>query len=246
MTDLSRVRDEVEPEGKWKFDEEVTEAFDDMLERSIPQYNIMRETVLEVAAWAANRSTASGRPISFLDLGTSRGEALARLVDHYGARATYVGVEVSDPMLAAVSRRFEGWSDYVKIVGADLREHWPYGSFDVILSVLTLMFIPINYRQRIVRRAFESLHPGGALIVVEKVLGAGELDELMVDSYHARKADSGYSKEAIERKRLSLEGVLVPVTDEWNRELLEDAGFRPVDCFWRWMNFAGYVAVKPE
>ncbi|GAB7188362.1 hypothetical protein ATKI12_8193 [Kitasatospora sp. Ki12] len=29
-----------------------------------------------------------------------------------------------------------------------------------------------------------------------------------------------------------------------NVELLGQAGFQRVDCFWRWMNFAGWIAVK--
>lgn len=47
---------------------------------------------------------------------------------------------------------------------------------------------------------------------------------------------------------LALEGVLlVPVTARWNEDLLERAGFKAVDCFWRSLNyFAGWVAVKGE
>lgn len=62
--------------------------------------------------------------------------------------------------------------------------------------------------------------------------------------YYNLKASNGYTQEQIERKRLSLEGVLVPVTAKWNEELLRMAGFVHVDSFWRWMNFAGWVAVK--
>ena len=53
-----------------------------------------------------------------------------------------------------------------------------------------------------------------------------------------------YTQEEIDRKRLSLEGVLVPVTAAWNEDMLRREGFRNVDCFWRWMNFAAWVAVK--
>jgi len=35
--------DEVMPEGKWEFDESVTAVFENMLERSIPQYELMRD-----------------------------------------------------------------------------------------------------------------------------------------------------------------------------------------------------------
>jgi len=93
--------------------------------------------------------------------------------------------------------------------------------------------------------AYRSERQGGALILVEKVLGAtADLDAEMVNIYYSLKADNGYTQEQIERKRLSLEGVLVPVTARWNEELLQMSGFREVDCFWRWMNFAGWIAVK--
>src|SRR5262249_48396189 len=70
------------------------------------------------------------------------------------------------------------------------------------------------------------------------------IDGLMVDLYYRLKRENGYTREEIDRKRFALEGVLVPVTARWNEELLRGAGFRQVDYFWRWMNFAGWIAVK--
>ena len=93
---------------------------------------------------------------------------------------------------------------------------------------------------------FESLAPGGAFILVEKILGAtAKLDEAFVNLFLNIKRENGYSESQIDRKRLSLEGVLVPVTARWNEELLYQEGFTSVDCFWRHLNFAGWVAVKP-
>ncbi len=60
------------------------------------------------------------------------------------------------------------------------------------------------------------------------------------------KRCNGYTREEIDRKRLSLEGVRVPLTARWNEELMQQAGFTRIDCFWRWMDFAGWVGVKDE
>lgn len=49
----------------------------------------------------------------------------------------------------------------------------------------------------------------------------------------------------IDRKRLVQEGVLVPVTARRNEELLP-RGFRPVECFWRSMNFTDWVGVRTK
>lgn len=84
------------------------------------------------------------------------------------------------------------------------------------------------------------------MILVEKVIGENATtDRLMVEHYHAMKAANGYSREEIDRKRLALEGVRVPITASWNEDLLRTAGFRDVECVWRWHNFAAWVGVKP-
>lgn len=226
---------------RWEFDGSVTQVFDDMLARSIPQYTVMREAVFDLARPFVQPETC------ILDLGCSRGEALAPFVDTFGAGNHYVGVEVSPPMLEQARQRFAA-SIHVGIVEIrdwDLRQSVPRVYPSVTLCVLTLMFVPINYRQRIVTDAYRNLKPGGMFVLVEKVLGGtADIDSLMVDRYHRMKSESGYSQEEIERKRLALEGVQVPVTAHWNEELLRMAGFTNVDCFWRWMNFAGWIAIK--
>lgn len=227
--------------ARWAFDDEVTRVFEDMLRRSIPQYPVMRRAVTDVANCFIQRHT------DIVDLGCSRGEALAPLIYKWGAHCRFVGVEVSEPMLAALRERYKGYIDakVVEIRALDLRLEYPPVKASVTLSVFTLQFIPVEYRQRVLREAYRATLPGGALILVEKVLGAGaEANGLMVDLYHAMKVENGYTPDEVERKRLSLEGVLVPMTARWNEEMLRAAGFTQIDCFWRWMNFAGWVAVK--
>jgi tRNA (cmo5U34)-methyltransferase len=223
------------PDGKWEFDEKVASCFDDMLRRSIPQYEVMRQTVFDIACRYRQPFT------DIIDMGCSRGEALAPLIDRFGAENRFIGLEVSEPMLNASRERFAGLisTGLVEIRKHDLRQGLPPLMPSVVLSILTLQFTPIEYRHRIIASVFDRL--------VEKVLGehAG-IDDLFTQTYYAGKTDNGYSQDDIQRKRLSLEGVLVPVTAKWNEQLLTAAGFREVDCFWRWCNFAGWVAVKPK
>lgn len=235
--------------GRWAFDEKVTAAFDDMLERSIPNYADMRRFVTQAAVrQVAEIQRNPAQPLGVVDLGASRGTGLAPIIDVLGARARYVAAEESPPMLEALRNRFDGMIDagVVQVWGGDLREDYPPCGVAVAacLSVLTLQFIPIEYRQRLLRNAYESLTPGGVFILVEKVLGAtAELDEIEVDLYYGTKRGAGYTQEAIDRKRLSLEGVLVPLTARMNEDLLRDAGFAS-DCCWAWSNFRGWLAVK--
>ncbi len=235
------MRDQVTPGSKWVFDADVTDAFDDMLERSIPQYDVMRDACHALAMRYAKPRTV------ICDIGCSRGGAMERIVSALGAQNQHIGLEISPPMLEAARARFEGYiaCGVVDIREADLRTATIPSNASVIMSVLTVQFVPIEYRQAILSRAYEALNPGGVLILVEKVLGASaSLDEAFTGIYYGMKREHGYDEEAIARKRAALEGVLVPVTEGMNREFLRAAGFTHIDTFWRWMNFAGWVAVK--
>ena len=225
------------PTGKWKSDEDVTNAFVDMLERSIPAYEQMRD----LTASLAKEYRRPGRYV--VDLGCSRGDALLSIAEGAPPDVRLFGCDVSEPMLQAARERLAGHLSTV--VALDLRERFPDLPASCILSVLTLQFIPIEYRLRVVSDAYKHLDPGGAFFLVEKVLGASaDLDQAFVDRYYDLKRANGYTEDQIQRKRLSLEGVLVPVTARWNEEMLHGAGFRQVDCYWRWANFAGWIAVK--
>lgn len=228
-----------EPGARWAFDEGVTACFDDMLRRSIPQYEVMRAAVADLAVYYAQPGT------DVVDLGCSRGEAMAPLVRRLaGEDMRFLGVEVSPPMREAARERFAREGN-VELLATDLREGYPACRASVTLCVLTLQFTPIEHRQRILRDAYARTVPGGALVLVEKVLGASAgIDAAEVALYYDLKRANGYPQASIDQKRRSLEGVLVPVTARWNEELLRGAGFAEVDGFWRWMNFAGWVAVK--
>ncbi len=67
--------DKTMPEGAWEFDQDVTDAFDDMLTRSIPDIDEMRRGVSALAAYYL---PANG---TVLDIGCSRGSAIAHLLE---------------------------------------------------------------------------------------------------------------------------------------------------------------------
>jgi tRNA (cmo5U34)-methyltransferase len=226
---------------RWTFDQSVTQVFDDMLRRSIPQYDVMRKAVFDVGVRFVQPAT------DIVDLGCARGEALAAFLQVYGGANRYVATDTSGPMLDAVRTRFAGAieSGLVAVTQADLCREYPAVRASLTLCVLTLQFTPVDVRQQIVDRIYAATVPGGALILVEKLRGGTRQSERwLVESYHAMKVANGYSAQEIERKRLALEGVLVPETASGNEQLLKGAGFNDVECFWRWMNFASWVAVK--
>jgi tRNA (cmo5U34)-methyltransferase len=231
------------PGAKWKFDSKVTAVFDDMLRRSIPSYDEMRRLVTDVGCRFVQKTT------DVLDLGCSRGSGLAPFIDQFGAVVRkYIGLDNSPDMVAAARDRFELYADVglVDIRQHDLRDGLPLCCPSLVLSVLTLQFVPAEYRQRIIADLFRIMRPGGAMILVEKILGDdADTNRLLVDLYYGMKRGNGYTQDQIDAKRKSLEGVLVPYPAAGNVALLESEGFR-VSQFWQALNFAGWLAIKPK
>lgn len=224
------------PTGKWEFNAEVTEVFDNMLERSIPDYHGMRSLTTALATKYAQADT------TIVDLGCSRGAALKPIIEAVGDKCGYLGIEVSDPMREAAIKEI---GEFAEIYNLDLRDDYPLVRASVTLGVLTLQFTPIEYRQKIVQSVYDTTTQGGAFILIEKILGSDHaMNTLLVDTYYGLKGENGYTPDQINMKRRSLEGVLVPVTADWNVDLLRTAGFKHIEPFWRHLNFMGWIAVK--
>lgn len=249
----------VDEGAKWAFDEKVTASFDAMLADSIPSYETMRSLCFALGKNFIHRGSV------IMDLGASRGLSVERFINHFNEMAKptafdvcgtsadgikYFLFEISPPMMDVLVEKFGEHSNVI-LQSADITEHGNISRIgrikpaSLIMSILTIQFTPIEYRLQILDEIYESLEPGGAFIFVEKVIGnSAKIDRLMVNEYLNLKAGNGYTQEQINKKRKALEGVLVPMTAQFNEEMLRGAGFRQVDCFYRHLNFAGWIAVK--
>jgi tRNA (cmo5U34)-methyltransferase len=113
------------------------------------------------------------------------------------------------------------------------------------MLVLTLQFIRPLRREKLISDIFRGMRPNACLIVVEKVLGEDSVfNRQFIKYYYDMKRRHGYSEMEISQKREALENVLIPYKLLENRELLLKSGFRAVDVFFKWYNFAGIVAIK--
>lgn len=243
----TKKRDNINvPSENWEFDEDVAEVFTDMLERSIPDYHTMRKLVDQVAEHFIKPNTR------FVDLGCANGlSAEGIIANHHKDVISYLS-DVSEPMLAKCRERYKKQIEegYVHVTRLDLTKYpIGYGCFSngcsVILSCLTLQFIPVEYRQGIIESVYSSLDKGGAFILVEKVLGnSSEIGSIFTSIYYNMKRENQYTEEQIASKRKSLEGVLCPLTEEMNISMLKMAGFRKIDTFWKHLNFCGIIAIK--
>lgn len=231
--------DHTVPKGPWVFDEAVASVFPDMLQRSIPDYQWMRQSTSIII------NNCFDGPIDILDLGCSDGLEYQYLKDFGIDINSYTGLDVSEPMLDKAKAAYsdEEITDWYYF---DIRKKFPEfsGKFNVVLSILTLQFIPTEYRSRILKDVYDNIQEKGIFVFVEKTIGESFIGhETMVDSYHHMKSLNGYTDEEIDAKRLSLENSLVAMTARENEQMLKDAGF-VVQRYWQSFGFCGWIAFK--
>ncbi|RYG00133.1 MAG: tRNA (cmo5U34)-methyltransferase, partial [Chitinophagaceae bacterium] len=101
------------------------------------------------------------------------------------------------------------------------------------------------YREKLLKRIFDGLVPGGVLIVSEKVLAEDSLfNRNFIKYYYDYKRRNQYSEMEISQKREALENVLIPYKLSENITMLREAGFSHTETFFKWYNFSGFIAIK--
>jgi tRNA (cmo5U34)-methyltransferase len=232
---------ELERIGDFAFDETVAQVFDNMVSRSVPMYGEIQRMLTELARSFVTEGS------NVYDLGCSTGTTLALLSQTLPVNARLVGVDYSAEMLQQCREKLESLklADRIELLQADLDGGVDIQNASVVMLVLTLMFVrPLN-REKLMRRIHAGMNENSCLLVVEKVLGDGSLfNRLFIEHYYAFKRRMGYSELEIAQKREALENVLIPYRLQENRDLLLGAGFREVEVFFQWYNFAGIIAVK--
>ena len=240
MDKEDKIIDNITPNKRWEFNGDVASCFTDMLERSIPDYRSMRSLVYELGERFIKPETYIS------DIGCSTGLAVEPFYAKHKGNNKYFLCDNSEPMVKVCRDKFSVGIEAgnVEVVNGSFFEQKIPDNQSLVLSILSLQFMPTTYRQSIINSIYNSLNKGGAFILVEKIVADKGMDDINVDLYYKMKRENGYTVEKILQKRKSLENVLSPLRASWNVEMLQEAGFEKVDMFWRCLNFCGWVAVK--
>jgi SAM-dependent methyltransferase len=166
-----------------------------------------------------------------LDLGTGDGRLLALLQSNRPGMFG-VGLDFSDLMLEAAHRRFAG-EEWIELVRHDLNEPLPpLGRFDAVVSSMAIHHLEHERKRSLYGEVFEVLEPGGVFANFEHV--ASPTDRLHLAFFEA-------IGEPLEHEDPSDRLLDVETQLGWLREL----GFDDVDCYWKWLEMALLIGVKP-
>ena len=184
---------------------------------------------------------------SVYDLGCSTGKFLLKLAEklEQPKNIELIGLDNSAAMLKKAKETLINSTLSCTMVEADLNKKPSIENASVVVMNYTLQFVKLDNRPTLLKYIYDGLVSGGSLILIEKVESEiPDLNKTFIEFHHHFKEENGYSKLEISQKREALENVLIPWTVEQNSKLIKSAGFSTVDLFFKWNNFAGFIALK--
>jgi tRNA (cmo5U34)-methyltransferase len=113
----------------------------------------------------AAAAATGGGATRVLELGTGTGESARRLLERH-PRASLVGIDASEPMLALAREALPGADLRV----ARLQDALPAGPFDLVFSVLAVHHLDGPGKADLFRRVAAVLAPGGRFVLGDVVV----------------------------------------------------------------------------
>ena len=155
-----------------------------------------------------------------------------------------IGIDNSEAMLNRAKNKCNAYGVDIKFICSDIHTV-DFKPSKVIISNYTLQFIRPLQREKLIKKIYDSLEDGGVFIFSEKVISNDNiLNKQLIDEYYSFKIEQGYSEFEISQKREALENVLIPYTEDENKKMLKEAGFKTCETLFKWINFATFIAKK--
>ena len=206
----------------------MAENFDEHVRQQLPFYDLVSEAIVNIS-----RHYLPNFGIVY-DIGAGTGNIARRMERLLSDRnANLIPVDSSEEM----RRLYKGPGEENFL--CQKAELLTINPCHVIICNLTLMFLPVAFRQRFVEHALKQLRPGGVMIVVDKIAPSGGYEGIVLHrTVTAAKLSAGMSPQDIVDKDLSLAGVQRPIDP---KILGPDA----IQWF-QYGDFTGYIIPKSE
>jgi len=207
--------------------------FDSHISNSIPSYDSLLNFVVQLSDYFMEEG------VNNFDIGCSTGKLVKRLGErHPSSKFTGIDNEVNfkDEMDSASTNTNFIFKDIFKV------DNFKNSNFNTL--IFTLQFLPPHKRLELVKKLYDGLNLGGALVVAEKTLSkSSKFQEILTFLYYDYKR-AYFSDKSILEKEKSLRVIMKPMTFQDLENLMIAAGFSEVEIFWKSYNFIGIIAIK--
>ncbi|WP_191014105.1 class I SAM-dependent methyltransferase [Treponema zioleckii] len=214
----------------------VPDEYDVTSKKFIPCYDDFYGTITKMI------TSNISQPGSILDLGAGSG-LLSRFWFQEFPNSEFVLLDRSEDALKTARKRFFEFNN-VSYRTMDYTKDFPAELFDAVISSLCVNNIDNERKPILFKKIFEKLPEGGIFVDYDQFTSKSEKVSVMADKYW--------------EKQISFRGLSAQDAFRWNGnrnlknecsvhqmiEMLENAGFKEVDCIYSYEKFAVIIAIK--
>lgn len=221
------------------------EGFDDHIEHSIRGYKNLLDDIVSLSRNFVEDET------NVVDIGCSTGkltEAFVHSNQNFCKYANYIGIELAPSFFEELDKRYERMTNEYYWANIDFQKkdvrQFKFENCSLVTSIFTLQFMPRKDRFDVIKNIYDGLNFGGAFIFAEKtVCEDSRLQEMITFNFYDYKRKHFEASDILEKEK-TLRNMLKPNTWKELEGMLECAGFKTAQPFWRNHMFVGAIAIK--
>jgi tRNA (cmo5U34)-methyltransferase len=212
--------------------------YDEWIRKAVPGYDDLFAVAKELIPFRPDD------PVDILDLGAGTGLFSLQVLERC-PRGRFVLWDVADKMLETARGRFHDFPDQFRYVADDYRNLGDAGSFDLVISSLSIHHLADDEKKELFRNIFGVLRQSGLFINIDLIRGPTPfLEELYCRDWYEKMRRAGAPEEeiraGIERRNAYDRDALMEDQLRWLRE----AGFADVDCVYRNYKMGLFLGMK--
>lgn len=212
--------------------------YDDWIRKAIPGYDVLFTTALELIPFSSEAA------VDVLDLGAGTGLFSQQVLERC-PRGRFVLWDVAEKMLETARFRFRDHPEQFRYVADDYRNLTDTGSFDLVISSLSIHHLADEEKRTLFGRVFHTLREPGLFINIDLVRGPTPyLEELYCADWYGGMRRAGASEEEIRAGIERRNAYDRDATMEDQLRWLSEAGFSDVDCVYRRYKTGLFLALK--
>ncbi|MDR0675834.1 MAG: carboxy-S-adenosyl-L-methionine synthase CmoA [Elusimicrobiota bacterium] len=238
------------------FDNNVVKVFPNMINRSIPGYELILKMTGEMSNKFIQNNTVCydlgcsllGTTLSIIENNSKNNSKELKRFEIIAVDNSYSMIETANEIYEQYKKENDNKNISVNLKFADINNiKIKNASFSVMNFVL--QFLEPNKRFDLLKKIYAGTLDNGALLISDKVNFFDVNDNQKVENFHLEmhhffKKLNGYSELEISQKRNALENVLITDSIQTHIDRLKKAGFLEVYQWFQCFNFVSFLAIK--
>jgi tRNA (cmo5U34)-methyltransferase len=216
----------------------TVQYYDEWIRKAVPGYEEIFTVAKELIPFATHD------PIQILDLGAGTGLFSQRVLERC-PEGRFVLYDIAEKMLDVARERFRDHPERFRYVTADYRDLGNAGSFDLVISSLSIHHLDDEEKRQLFRQVYDVLRKPGIFLNIDLIKGPTPyLEEFYCADWYEKMRRAGAPDEeiraGIERRIAYDRDALMEDQIRWLRE----AGFSDADCVYRNYKMGLFLGMK--